>query len=99
MAAADRDAPGADFPVPPELAKATRQAAALYLHWRCGEDDNTEGELAVLEELTTAEEWSGLVCALLTVGCSLADAARDGEDDAYLAFVQREAMLAEMADV
>jgi hypothetical protein len=87
----------ASCPVPPGLAEATRQAAALYLHWRRGDDDNTDGEMAVLEELTTAEQWSALVCALLAVGCNMADAARDGEDDAYLAFVQREAMLAEVS--
>jgi hypothetical protein len=83
-------------PVPPDLAKATRQAAALFIHWRRGEDDDVDGELAVLEELTTADEWSGLVCALLTVGCQLADAAQDGLEAEYLAYVQREAMLAEV---
>jgi len=88
--------PDPDGPVPPGQAKATRQAAALFIHWRRGEDDDVDGEMAVLEELATAEDWTDLVCALLTVGCQMAATAEDGDTDEYLGYVVREAMLAEV---
>lgn len=83
--------------IPPRMAKASRQAAALYVHWR-REDGNVDGELAVLREITSTEEWTDLVCALINVGCNMAKAAKRDREDAYLDYVLREAMLDEVAD-
>jgi hypothetical protein len=84
-------------PTPPDMAAALRRAAALFAHWRAG-DISATGEIAVLDELDLgdAEGWTMLVCALLQVGSNMAKAAKDGREDAYLAYVVREASLDEV---
>jgi hypothetical protein len=81
-------------PVSRESSQACRRAAALFTHWR--RDDN-EGVLAVLRETEhgTDPEIIRLVCGLLDVGASLIQAAREGAEDDYLAYVLREAALDE----
>jgi hypothetical protein len=78
-------------------ARASRQAAALYAHWR-RKDGTSDGEVAVLAEITDTDGWTHLVCALLTIGCNLITAARDGREDWYLDYVLRQAMLDEVAN-
>lgn len=80
----------------PDMAAASRRAAALFTHWRSNPE--AIGEVAVLAEMEPAAiEWTHLVCALLQVGTNLAKAARNGREDAYLAYVVREASLDEVA--
>jgi hypothetical protein len=81
----------------PEMAAMARRAAALFIHWQRKESGG-EGELAVLGELgSNIGDWTMLVCALLNVGTSMAAAARDGHEDAYLDYVIREASLDEVS--
>ena len=81
----------------PVRAAATRRAAALITHWQ-RKQEGAEGEIAVLRELgTDTGLWADLVCALLNLTEGLVKAARDGREDAYLAYVLREASLDEVS--
>jgi hypothetical protein len=83
--------------LPPSRAKAARQAAALVTHWR---DKASEGgEVAVLAELETEDDWFQIVMALLCVIDGIIKAGPMGMAEEYVATVLREAMLDEVADV
>lgn len=82
-------------PVPPELAAFYRRAAALYSHWR-RKEPGADGESAIFEEMKSDEDWYALVCALMNLTNGLVKAARDGQEDEYLAYVLRESMLDEV---
>jgi hypothetical protein len=86
--------------MPPELATACRQAAALFLHWRRGRVEGCSdlaGELAILDEISdNRAAWTAVICALLEVGCNMAEAAEDGSAESYLQHVVREASLDEV---
>lgn len=80
-------------PVSREQARAHRQAAALYRHWR--RKGGSEGEMAVLAEMHSDADWTHLVCALLNLGTNMVKAAGDGKADEYLAYAARDSMLDE----
>ena len=82
--------------IDPDMAAASRRAAALYTHW-ARKDISGDGEVAVLRELASETDWVQLVCALLNLTDGLVKAAREGREDAYVAYVLREAMLDEVA--
>lgn len=68
----------------PEMAEASRRAAAIWTHWdRC--DD--AGVNAVLDELDGPEDVQRLVFGLLLLGDNMIKAGRDGRDREHLARV------------
>lgn len=69
---------------PPEMAEATRRAAALWTHW---DRDDDAGIRAVLDELDTPKAVQHLVFGLLLLGDNMIRAARDGQDREHLARV------------
>lgn len=81
--------------IAPDLATASRRAAALYVHWNSGEL-TVDGVEAVLSEITSGDEWANLALALPNLTDGLVEAARDGREDEYAAYVLREAMLGEV---
>lgn len=82
--------------LPPDRARAARRAAALLTHWR-GDKASTDGEMAVIRELETEDDWFNLVCALLSITDGIIRAGQDGRAEDYVAHVLREAMLDEVA--
>ena len=82
--------------IPPHMATASRRAAALHAHWM-RKDSDADGEVAIFREMETETDWVNLVCALLNMSGGLVSAARDGREEAYVAYVLREAMLDEVA--
>lgn len=82
--------------LPPDRARAGRRAAALITHWR--DKTSTDGEMAVLGELETEEDWFSVVMALLAIIDGIIKAGETGHAEDYVAVVLREAMLDEVAD-
>lgn len=83
--------------VDPQLARASRRAAAMLTHWQ-RKDASSDGEMAVLGELgSDVAEWTAMVCALLNLTTGLVKAAKDGREDAYLAYVLNESALDEVS--
>ena len=81
----------------PEMAAASRRAAALFMHWR-RKNSGSIGEATILREMgDDLGQWTALVCALLNLSEGMVKAARDGREDAYLAYVLRQASLDEVA--
>lgn len=75
----------------PEMIEATRRAAALWTHWQ---RDDTEGALAILDEVGEAIEdfgadyqWRNFALALLYLGEQMVKAAREGREAEHLAYV------------
>jgi hypothetical protein len=85
----------ADIPESAARAAGYRRAAALYTHWR-RKGTGTDGELAILAEVQSEDGWVQLVCALLNLTDGLIQAARDGREDEYLAWVLRSSSVDEV---
>lgn len=80
-----------------EIAIAARNAAAMFKNWRT---KGSTDDLRTLMECAGVydQDQTNLVCALLSVGCEMAKAAADGQADAYLESVLRDASLDEVRD-
>lgn len=79
----------------PEMALAARRAAAMFKNWRT---KGSAEDLKILFNEADVQE-PHLVCALLSVGCEMAKAAADGNADAYLESVLRDASLDEVREL
>lgn len=80
--------------LPPDRARAARRAAALITHWR--DKTSTDGEMAVLGELDSEEDWFQLTMALLAIIDGIIEAGKLGRAELYVDVVLREAMLDEV---
>lgn len=77
----------------PEMIEATRQAAALWIHWN---RDDRDGIRAVLDEVgghdpaTPSDlRWENFTLAVLYLGTQMVKAARNGRDAEHLSYVLR----------